>query len=164
MTRKNRRKPPAAQRSPEPSTPAEIAKVIEEQSAEIAERLRALNGLPPRDARGRLSPKDEARAAELSAEIRGLSAQMNALREQTGHWHQKPPLPPERQKAEADKLQLRKELGRIADAQVTLVADWNSNPNESKKPAFEEEYRRLGKEYTEVLSELQNVREQIEKM
>lgn len=164
MTRKNRRKPRLVQRSPEPNSPAEVAKVIEQQSAQIAERLRALNELPPRDARGRMSPKDEERAAELSAEIRSLTAQMNSLREKTGHWHKKPALPPERQKAEAEKLQLRKKLGRIADAQVALVADWNSNPSESKKPAFEETYRRLAKEYSEVLSELQIIREQIEKM
>ncbi|MCK5218144.1 hypothetical protein KAR10_01400 [bacterium] len=136
-----------------------VMKKMEWYSARLAELFARLSKLPRRESLGPdAATKVAGQAAEIWREIRHLSHEMNDLRERTGHWFPREKGNLERE-AEEEKLQLRQRLGRLADAQVTLVDEWNANPNKAKRQVFEKEYQRLAKEYSEVHTELQHLRD-----
>lgn len=142
-----------------------VAAALEVYESKLAALLRTLEELTDSDK----TTADQTRAAEISAEIKRINREMNQLRERTGHWHVREgesgsPAARARKNAEAEKLELRRTLGRIADDQVALVAKWNANPIESEKPAFEDEYRRLARARSAVLAELQALQRKIDSM
>jgi regulator of replication initiation timing len=55
-------------------------------------------------------------------------------------------------------VRLRRRLGRIADAQNEAVRQWNANPDELERHAFEAKLQRLYEEYSEVLAQLNAAR------
>jgi hypothetical protein len=163
-----RKKPPTP--APNGGSPEDqIAKEVERYSAKIAELFALLRDLPSPspEAPGAPLSKAQARAAEISADIRRLTRAMNELRERTGGWYRKEGSQPDsdaarlRREIEDEKVRLQQRLGRVADAQVALVAEWNADPVETRREAFEREYRRLAQEYSDVLAEVRRVRKRL---
>lgn len=133
-------------------------------SERMAELFACLAEIPPPIAEdgSRRSSDDDARAAELSSEIKRLSREMFEFRTRTASWHErKQSGSPEdnlrRQEFEAELLRLRGRLCHIADAQMSLIAERNSG-SFLDRDEFTVEYRQLAKEYSELLAELQRVR------
>lgn len=146
-------------------------KKIESYSTRIADLFGKLRELPRRESiESDIAVKVSKQAAEISKEIQELLKEMNELRDRTGLWYKGNDGDHEsessqlRRLAEEEKLRLRQILGRIADAQVALVAEWNADPSEAKRQLFEREYQRLAEEYSMVRGELQLVRERIAEM
>lgn len=145
---------------PDESQREATAEAVADYSSRIADLYASLNDLPSVATAGADAPAIEAKRAALGAEIRRLVAEMNDLRRRTGHWHEKPAGPDTeaRRQLDADILRLRKDLGRVADAQIALVADWNANPSDERREVFEQEYRRLADEYSSVRAKLGELR------
>jgi hypothetical protein len=148
--------------APDANAVSAALQVYESKLAALLRSLEELTGIDKTTA-------NQARAAEIAAEIRRINAEMNQLRERTGHWHVREgevdsSAARARRNAEAEKLKLRRKLGGIADEQVALVAKWNLNPIESEKRAFEDDYRRLAHAHSMVLAELQALQQKIDSM
>jgi chromosome segregation ATPase len=97
-------------------------------------------------------PRREAVAREilrLNDELSRLSARLGAL--QPGGARQLSP-------REKEIMELQSRLLEIADAQNEAVRRWNRNPVEEERGPFEEELRRLHREYGDALSRLDELK------
>lgn len=152
----------------------EISKKLQEYEERLARLFKELREIGS-DVRGlsgaavsRLPKADLAKRKQVIAtEIRKLRREMNDLRERTGRWYRRSGPEAEsaseklRREAEEQKLRLRRRLGKIADAQVALINEWNADPAETKRAEFKKEYRRLATLYSEVRAELNRIRERL---
>lgn len=131
---------------------------------DIGSNVRGSSGAAaPRLSRADLASRKQA----IATEIQKVRREMNELRERTGRWHRRAGAEAEsaseqsRREAEDEKLRLRRRLGKIADAQVVLINEWNADPAKTKREGFEKEYRRLATEFSEVRAELNRIRERL---
>jgi chromosome segregation ATPase len=57
-----------------------------------------------------------------------------------------------------EQIRLQQRLGDIADAQNEAIRQWNKNPVEAERSAFEAKLHRLHQEYNDVLTQLNAMR------
>jgi chromosome segregation ATPase len=57
-----------------------------------------------------------------------------------------------------EQIKLQQRLGDIADAQNEVIREWNKNPAEGERSAFEAKLHRLHQEYNDILTQLNAMR------